>query len=94
MPNFFDPALIVKGKPYKSFKYEQILKEQLLIAYLSKGAITISETNELPINDRKILLTTLRKTEEEKKKRLQEMREQQKMNRMFNPQQKPKPKHK
>ena len=50
---------MVNGKPYHSYKYEQILKEQLLIAYLSKGAITITETDDMPINDRKILLTTI-----------------------------------
>jgi len=52
-----------------------VLKEQLLIAYLSKGAVTLSETNDLPINDRKILLNTLRQVEEEKKKRIQEIKD-------------------
>ena len=65
---------MIDGIPYSSYKYEQILKEQLLIAYLSKGAVTLSETSDLPINDRKILLTTLRKAEEERKKKLEEIR--------------------
>lgn len=66
---------MINGRPYSSYKYEQVLKEQLLIAYLSKGAVTLSETNDLPINDRKILLNTLRQVEEEKKKRLQEIKD-------------------
>lgn len=71
---------MIDGIPYSSYKYEQILKEQLLIAYLSKGAVTLSETSDLPINDRKILLTTLRKAEEERKKKLEEIKEARKFN--------------
>ncbi len=56
--------------------YEQILKEQLIIAYLSKGAITLTETNDMPINDRRILLATLQQAEEDKKKRLEELKQQ------------------
>lgn len=74
--SFFDPAWIVNGKPYNSFMYEQILKEQLIIAYLSKGAITLTETNDMPINDRRILLATLQQAEEDKKKRLEELKQQ------------------
>lgn len=72
--NFFDPALVINGKPYKAYQYEKILKEQLLIAYLSKGAITISETDTMPINDRKILLTTLRQAEEDRRKKIEEIK--------------------
>lgn len=56
--------------------YEQILKEQLIIAYLSKGAVTLTETNDMPINDRRILLATLQQAEEDKKKRLEELKQQ------------------
>lgn len=62
--------------------YEEILKEQLLISYLSKGAVTISETNNMPINDRKIILTTLRQAEEAKKKHMEELREQSKVRKL------------
>lgn len=74
--SFFDPALTDEQKFQK---YEYILKEQLLIAYISKGAITITETNDMPIHDRKILLQTLRQIEEDKKKKLDELREKRKM---------------
>lgn len=56
--------------------YDQILKEQLLIAYLSNGAITITETDNMPIHDRKTLLATLQQAEEAKKKRLKEIEEE------------------
>ena len=59
--------------------YDQILREQLLISYLSEGAITITETNEMPIHDRKVLLTTLQQADEAKKKRLKEMEEESRM---------------
>lgn len=74
MLNFFEPRAIINGKPYKSWKYEEILKEQMLIGILSKGAISIQDTNDLPINDRRILLTTLQKAEDEKAKRMEELR--------------------
>lgn len=75
---------MIKGRPYNSVRYEDVLKEQLLIAYLSKGAITITETNNMPINDRKILLNTLRQAEEAKRKRLEEIRENQKVRSKIN----------
>ena len=56
--------------------YDQILKEQLLVAYLSNGAITITETDNMPIHDRKTLLATLQQAEEAKKKRLKEIEEE------------------
>jgi hypothetical protein len=46
----------------------------MLIGVLSKGAITIQDTNDLPINDRRILLSTLQKAEDEKAKRMEELR--------------------
>lgn len=66
------------GQPYAYYLYEEILKEQLLIAFLSKGAITITETDDMPIHDRKLLLGTLQQAEEAKKKKIEEMREAQK----------------
>lgn len=74
---------MVKGQPYNSYKYEQVLKEQLLLAYLSKGSISVEEVGRMPINDRKILLTTLRQAEEDKKKKIEQLKEEQKMKRMF-----------
>ena len=73
--NFFEPRILIEGKPLTVLKYESVLKEQLLIGILSKGAVTLSETNDLPVNDRRILLTTLQKAEDEKKRRLEEIRE-------------------
>jgi hypothetical protein len=73
--------LIIDGQPYSFFRYEQILKEQLLIAFLSKGAVTLTETNDLPIHDRKILLDTLRQADEERKKKLEELEQSKKLRR-------------
>lgn len=70
--NFFELDRIINGKPYKVWKYEEILKEQLLIGILSKGACPINVSNDLPVNDRRILLKTLQQVEEEKAKRLED----------------------
>lgn len=72
MESFFDPSLIIHNLPYKSYKYEQTLKEQLLIAYLSKGAVTISEVADMPIPDRKIILSTLRQVQDAVKRNAEE----------------------
>lgn len=74
--NFFEPRILIENKPLTVLKYEEILKEQLLIGMLSEGAVTLSETNDLPVNDRRILLTTLQKVKEERAERIKEMREQ------------------
>lgn len=75
--------MIIDGQPYSFFRYEQILKEQLLIAFLSKGAVTLTETNDLPIHDRKILLDTLRQADEERKKKMEELEASRKFRRSF-----------
>lgn len=67
---------MIKGQPYGTYMYDQILKEQLLISYLSEGAVTITETNEMPIHDRRVLLETLQQAEEAKKKRIKEIEEE------------------
>lgn len=66
--------MTIEGKPYKVWRYEEVLKEQLLIGILSKGAATVDTTNDLPVNDRRILLKTLQKVEEEKAKRLEDIK--------------------
>ena len=44
---------------------------------MSKGAITVTETDKMPIHDRKLLLNTLRQMDEERKKKLEEMKQNQ-----------------
>ena len=75
--------MIIDGQSYSFFRYEQILKEQLLIAFLAKGAVTLTETNDLPIHDRKIILDTLRQADEERKKKLEELEASRKFRRSF-----------
>jgi hypothetical protein len=82
--NFFDPCINVKGKPYSSYRYEQILKEMLLISILSKGATTMEEVDKMPIPDRKVVLNTLRQVEEDRKRKIEEIKEAQKYNNLRN----------
>ena len=83
MMSFFDPALTIDGRPYKSYMYEKVLKEELLIAYLSKGSTSVSEIDEMPINDRRILLSTLRQADDERKKKIAERQERLKAERFY-----------
>ena len=53
MNNFFEPPLMINGVPLKVRLFNDILDEQTTIALLSKGAISISETNCMPPSDRK-----------------------------------------
>lgn len=78
MTNFFEPRILIEGKPLTTHKYEEVLKEQLLIGMLSEGAVTLSDTQDLPVNDRRILLTTLQRVKEERAERIKELREQKK----------------
>jgi hypothetical protein len=79
MESFFDPSLTIHNLPYKSYKYENVLKEQLLIAYLSKGAVTISEVADMPIPDRKIILSTLRQVQDAMKRNAEEQAERRRL---------------
>jgi hypothetical protein len=74
---------MIDGQPYSFFMYEQILKEQLLIAWMSKGAITVTELNDLPIHDRKLLLDTLRQAKEEHDKKIEEAKQNRKIRGKF-----------
>ena len=59
--------------------YEQVLKEQLAISYMSQGAVSISDTNDLPIHDRKMLLGELLKARDAKIKKLEQLKEERQM---------------
>jgi hypothetical protein len=63
---------MIDGQPYNFYKYEQIRREQLIIAWMSKGAISVSETDNMPIHDRKLLFATLQQAYEDQKKKREE----------------------
>ena len=73
--------MIINGKSYKAYKYEEVLKEQLLIGFLSDGIVSINDTNELPVNDRRILLSTLQKIKDEERKYREELKIQREVRR-------------
>ena len=72
MNNFFEPPLMINGIPLKVKLFNDILDEQTTIALLSKGAISISETNCMPPSDRKRILKNLLDLEDRKRKDLEE----------------------
>ena len=55
------------GEPYASFRYKQILEEQVTISYASKG-ISIADTDDLSPYDRKIILESIVRIKEQEKK--------------------------
>lgn len=73
--------MIINGKSYKAYKYEEVLKEQLLIGFLSDGIVSINDTNDLPVNDRRILLSTLQKIKDEERKYREELKIQREVRR-------------
>ena len=69
--------MIIDGQTLGSIKFNKILEDQLTISVLSKGAITIADTNNMPISDRQHLLNILVDLEEKKQaelRRLADMR--------------------
>ena len=71
MNNFFEPPLIIDGVSLNVRLFNDILDEQTTIALLSKGAISISETNNMPASDRRRILKNLLDIEEKRKQAMQ-----------------------
>ena len=71
---------MVDGKPWSYILYERIIHEQMLIANLSNGSITLTETDDMPIHNRKFILNTLRQAREAADKKREELRAQRKQN--------------
>lgn len=60
--NFFDLNINIKGKTLKHHKYDEIIKEQTMIAYATH--IPISDTDQITEYDRKLILETLKEIKE------------------------------
>lgn len=70
MSNFFEPPLMIDGVSLNVRMFNDILDEQTTIALLSKGAISISETNNMPASDRRRILKNLLDIEERRKQEM------------------------
>jgi len=53
------------GRTYKHTKYDEILKEQVIISYMSKGMISIEELDGMCRYDRRLVLDTLKEIREQ-----------------------------
>lgn len=53
------------GRTYKSQRYDDIIEEQVLIGYMSKGAIGLSDTDLISPHDRKAVLKSIIKIREQ-----------------------------
>lgn len=65
--------MIINGQNLRTIKFNRILDDQLTIAILSKGAININDTNNMPVSDRQRLLKTLIDIEEKKAEEMQRL---------------------
>lgn len=65
---------MIDGISLSTRKFNDILDEQVTIALLSKGAITVSETNEMPPSDRRRILNMLMEIEQRNAEQLQKLR--------------------
>lgn len=67
--------MIIDGQNLRTIKFNRILDDQLTIAVLSKGAININDTNNMPVSDRQRLLKTLIDVEEKKAEEMRRLTE-------------------
>ena len=73
MSNFFEPPLMIDGGNLNVRLFNDILDEQTTIALLSKGAISISDTNNMPASDRRRILKNLLDIEEKRRQAMQNL---------------------
>ena len=62
--NFFDQNIEINGKLLRHIKYDNIIKDQVTIAYISKGGISLEDSDYLSPYDRKLVIDTLAELKE------------------------------
>ena len=70
--------MIINNQNLRVLKFNKILDDQLTISVLSKGAISITDTNNMPVSDRQRLLNTLIDIENQKADELKRITAQKK----------------
>lgn len=65
--------MIIDGVSLKKRKFDDILDEQTTIALLSKGAISLSETNNMPASDRRRILKNLMDIEHQRQESIRQI---------------------
>jgi len=74
MMSFFDPPMTTdSGRPYKAVRYDEILEEQVAISYISKGGISLMDTDGVSQYDRKIILQSLLKIKEQENENIKKV---------------------
>jgi hypothetical protein len=72
--------LTYDGQPYHRLKYRNIIEEQVLIGYLSKGGVSYHDTDIMTPYERRIAKETLEKIVQEQNNQVQESINQAKLN--------------
>ena len=74
---FFEPRhLLINGVNLRTLKFNKILDDQLTISLLSKGSISIEDTNRMPASDRQHILNTLVEIEQKIQEEMNKIRAQ------------------
>lgn len=68
------------GQPYHRAKYKEIISEQVILGYLTKGGVTYQESEEMTPYERKIALQTIKDLLEAQNKKQEEAINQAKIN--------------
>lgn len=50
-----------KGEPYHRVRYKNIIEEQVLLGYLTKGGVTYGDSEDMTPYERKLALETMKK---------------------------------
>lgn len=69
------------GQPYHRAKYKEIISEQVILGYLTKGGVTYQDSEEMTPYERKIALQTIKDLLEAQNRKQEEAINQAKINR-------------
>lgn len=58
--NFFDPLLTSDGQPYHIAKFKEIVSEQTILGYLTKGGVSFTDSNNMTPYERRLATDAIR----------------------------------
>ena len=59
--SFFDPLLTSDGQPYARAKFKEIITEQVILSYLTKGGVTYGDTQQMTPYERQLAADAIQK---------------------------------
>lgn len=68
------------GQPYHRVKYKEIISEQVILGYLTKGGVSYNDSENMTPYERKIALDTIKELLETQNQKQEEAMKQAKLN--------------